>query len=401
MLPLRSPFTLGLLVCFLALNALSSDVYLPALPSIAEHFDAQVAAVQLTLSVFLVGFAISHLIYGPLSDRFGRKPVLTFGLTLFVVSSIGCALSDSLQMLVVFRFLQAFGCSAGTVVPRAMIRDVFGSLEAGRVLSYMGTAMALAPALGPTIGGHLTVWFGWESVFWFLGVFCLACALLFIARVPESFPDKNLDALRLRDLARNYWQLLFDRHFLGYTACLGFLFAGLFAFISISPYVLIELFGVAPERFGYYWLVTVVGYVVGSLISARLHQSFSVLALLRLGAAALTVAGCSMLGLARFGVYDPWAVIGPQSVYMLGLGIVVPQATAGVMASYPRIAGTASAFAGFLQMSFAALAGLVIALLHDGTPRVMATASAVAGISTLLTVMLMRSTHAESAESTT
>jgi DHA1 family bicyclomycin/chloramphenicol resistance-like MFS transporter len=397
MLSLRSPITMGLLVSFLALNALSSDVYLPALPTIAANFDADVAAVQLTLSTFLFGFALSHLIYGPLSDRFGRKPVLILGLGLYIFSSIGCALSDSLQMLVIFRFLQACGCSAGTVIPRAMVRDIYGPIEAGRVFAYMGSVMALAPAFGPLIGGHLTVWFGWEAVFWFLSLFCFVAMLSFVARVPESFPEKNPDALHLNDLIRNHWQLIFDRRFLGYTACLGFLFTGLFGFISIAPYLLIELFGIPPERFGYYWLIMVVGFVIGSLLSARLHVSFSVLTLLRTGALVLAIAGYSMLALVNAGVHSPWAIVGPQAVYMLGLGIVVPQATAGVMASYPRIAGTASAFAGFLQMSFASLAGLLIATLHDGTPAVMATASATAGLSTLLIVILMRPVRNESA----
>lgn len=382
--------TIVVLVLLIALGPLCTDMYLPALPELVGYFKSSVEGVQLTLSIYLFGFGISHLFYGSAADHFGRRPVLLAGLVIFIASSIGCALAGSLNSLIGFRLLQSIGVSAGIVVPRAMIRDIYGPLESARVLSYMTTAMALAPILAPVLGGLLVTWLSWRAVFWTLALYGVAVTAGFHWLVPESLAQIRARRFELANLIRDKTELLTNRPVVGYFLCATFVFTGLFCFIATSPYVLIDYMGVPPDHFGYYFGLPVIGYMSGTMLGARLHYRVARTGLIRFGIHAVVLAAACMLILAVLRLRDPFAVIGPQMLYAFGTGLVMPQAVAGVMAPLPRLAGTASALLGFIQMSFAAVLVSLIGMLHDGTSLTMSGAMTLMAICAAASFRLVR-----------
>lgn len=371
MLPPRSLATTLAIAALVALGPLSTDMYLPALPTLAREFDTDSGSVQLTLSLFLGGFAIAQLIYGPLSDRYGRKPVLLGGLGLFLISSIACALATRIESLILFRFLQALGGSAGPVLGRAMVRDIHGPKEAGRVLSHIGSAMALGPAIAPIVGGYLLVWLGWASIFWFLALFSLFAIWLLSFRIAESAPKHYRHPRSLGRILRDFGLLLQDRNYLGYTLACSFSFAGLFVFLSVSSFVIIDYFGYPPERFGLWFLMVVSGYLTGTLGGGRLSRVLGHRKLVAIGSLICLVSGIVM---AAVGFNEPTHALYlmlPMLGFMIGVGIVMPQSMAGALADYPQIAGSASGLMGFIQMTLAGGIGVIAGQLHDGTPAVM------------------------------
>ena len=381
MLEARSLATTLAIAALVALGPLSTDMYLPALPTLARVFAADSGQVQLTLSLFLAGFAIAQLVYGPLSDRYGRKPVLMGGLGLFLISSIACALATHIETLIAFRFLQALGGSAGPVLGRAMVRDIHGPKEAGRVLSHIGSAMALGPAVAPIVGGYLLIWLGWASIFWFLVLFSLFAIWLLHFKIGESAPEEYRHPRSLQRILSDFGLLLRDRHYLGYTLACSFSFAGLFVFLSVSSFVIIDYFGYPPERFGLWFLMVVAGYLSGTLGGGRLSRVLGHQRLVAIGSLICLASGVIMALVGFDGPEHALQLMLPMLGFMVGVGIVMPQAMAGAMADYPQIAGSASGLMGFIQMTLAGGIGVIAGHLHDGTPFVM---SAMIGLCGLL-----------------
>ena len=366
-----------------ALGPLSTDMYLPTLPSLTQALNTTPAMVQLTLSLFLAGFAVAQIIYGPLSDRFGRKPVLMSGLLLFVLASIGCALSADIYTLIAFRFLQALGGSAGPVLGRAIVRDIHGPRNAARVLSHIASAMALAPAVAPIVGGFMAIHLGWTSIFWFLALFGLAGTALLHFKIAESAPEEHRQPKSLRTIGADYYTLLHDRQYLGYMLTCSLSYAGLFCFLSGSSFVIIEFFGIPPQWFGMLFMLVVLGYMSGSLLGGRLSHKKGYRELVRLGAFVCMAAGLLMLGLTLTGAAHVAHIVTPMMLFMLGTGLVMPQSMAGALANYPHMAGSASGLLGFIQMSSAGVAGIVVGHGYDGTPLMMSAAIASMGVLTL------------------
>ncbi len=377
--PKSVPYTLFLSAA-VALGPLSTDMYLPTFPLLAEVFSASVAEVQLTLSVFTFTIAVCQLGYGPLTDRFGRKPVLLAGFFIFTVASYACLGARNIEELILYRFLQALGVCASIVVPRAMVRDLFEREQAAKQLSRMGTIMGFAPAIAPVIGGYLAVFYGWHSVFVFLGTASLLMALTVAFLVEETHLSKDKNALRPRYILGNYTALFKHPEFLAYALSGGLCFAGLFSFISGSPLVLIEVFGIPADHFGYYFGSVVVGFMSGTLVGPLLTQKGGLIFALKIGTVISAVGGILMLALALGNVDHEFAVIFPMMLYVLGLGIVLPQSQAGAMAPFPEKAGSASALMGFLMLGFAALLGYLIAVFYDGTQMAMVSAIGTMGV---------------------
>ncbi len=375
----RSRRIATLLTCLVALGPLSTDLYLPSLPAMVDVFGTDVARVQLTLSVFLVGFAVSQLAYGPLSDRFGRRPVLLGGLAIYCVASLACAFATTIGGLIAARFLQALGGCCGPVIARAIVRDIHGLQRAARMLAYISAATALAPAIGPVIGGYLEVAFGWRSNFFALTLFGVVVLTAVFATLCETNVDRNPDAARPAMLLANYRVVLRHGSFLGYALCVAFCYSGLFAFISGSSFVLIDVLHVAPNRFGYCFAVVVAGYMSGTLSAGRLTMRLGIDRMISIGTLLSALSGTVMAALSLSGVYTLSAVLVPTFFYMLSAGLVLPNAMAGAIAPFPRMAGSASALMGFIQMGWAAFLGYLVGHLHNGTPAPMAIAMAVAG----------------------
>ena len=390
---LRGPVA-ALLTAVVAIGALSIDMTLPSLPATAEALGTEAATAQLTVTLFLAGFALAQLVHGPLSDRIGRRRVLLGGLAVYVVGGLACWAAPSAPLLVAGRLLQALGAGSGPVVGRAVIRDLYEPERAARVLGYMGTAMALTPILAPIVGGVVHVAFGWRAVYLTLaacGAVFLGLALLL---VPETNRRRDPDALRPGHLRTNAADLLTDRSFLGYVLVVALMFGGQFAFISGSSFVLIEVLAVAPDVYGLCFGLVAFGIMTGSFLAARLSPRVGIDPLIA-GATGLGAgAGCLMAALAWGGVWTVAAVIGPMYAFSVGVGIVLPTAIAGAIGPFPRTAGLASAVLGFLQLTAAALYGLAVGRLYDGTPVPMAVAIAAAGLAALVAHRLVRAPRA-------
>lgn len=383
----KSLLATAIIASLVAIGPLSTDMYLPAFPVLMQSFNADINQVQHTLSIFLIGFALAQLIYGPLSDRFGRKPVLIGGLLLFLLSSLAIAFAESISTLSTLRLLQAIGGSAGPVLGRAMVRDIHGPKDSARLLSYIGTAMAVAPAAAPILGGYLTVWFGWQSIFLFLAAYSIVGVMLLGMSIPETAPPGSHHIISISNLIKNYTILLKHPTWRWYTLSCSFVFAGLFSFLSGSSFVIIQFLGYKEEQYGLFFALVVAGFMTGTLIAGRLVRGIGINRLMGYGSLVAATGGITMAALAVAEVHHVAAIVIPQMIYMVGVGIVMPQAMAGALAPFPLMAGTASALLGFVQMSFSAGIGVLVGRYHDGSPLSMALAIALMGILTLVSFL--------------
>lgn len=390
MLAPRSFAFAAVLTAFVALGPLTVDMYLPALPALTREFTADVAEVQLTLSVYLAGFAGAQLVAGPLSDRFGRRPLLVGGTALYIAASIACALAPGIAFLIAARFVQSLGVCAGMVVARAAVRDVWGRDGAASVFAYMGTAMALAPLLAPMAGGLIAIGYGWRVIFAVLALFGAALLYVTATGMAETNAHKSPDAMKPARLLGNYRRLAASRLYLAYVLTGSAAFAGLFAFISGSPFVLVDFLGLSPPAYGLSFGLVAAGFMVGSTVSGRLARRVGIDRLIRAGVILCLVGGAMALGMPLALGPSVAVVIGPMVVFLAGFGLVAPNAMAGALGPYPEMAGAASALLGFTQMSLAAVAGAAVGQLHDGTQLVMTAGVCVSGIATAAAFHLLR-----------
>jgi len=361
----RSVAVSALLTGLVALGALSTDMSLPMLPTIARELDAPVASVQLTLSVFMAGIAVGQLGYGPLSDRFGRRPLLLAGLGVFVIGGLTSALAPTIGVLIAARFVQAIGACAGPVVARAVVRDVYEPARAATVLAYMASAMALVPTLAPIAGGWLGEQLGWRALFVLMAAIGGGLAVALTRLLGETNRHRRADALRPAVLLATY--LGFFRHpgFVGFAFANALMFAGMFAYISGSSFVLVGQLGLAPTTYGFCFAAAAGGYATGAQVAGRLSARLGIVRLVRLGVAAGAAAGGVLLALhVAFGP-TVVTIVPAVAVYFAAAGLVMPSAFAGVLQPFPAAAGSAAAMAGFLQMLLAAAAGAVVGALID------------------------------------
>lgn len=358
---------LVLIVSLVALGPLSTDLYLPALPAIASDLHVGADSAQLTLSVFLLGFACGQLVVGPLSDRLGRRPVLLTGLVLYLAATLGCGLARTIGELQVARVLSALGACAGPVLGRAIVRDLFGPDRIARMLSYIGAAMSVAPMAGPPLGGALSAQFGWRGCFWFLGgisVLQLA-GVLWLLKETNRRPDP--DAINPCRILRNFGEFLRAPSFRGHVLCVAAAYGILFAYISGSSFVLQERYGLGPVAYGAAFGATVFGYFLAGLFSAR-QGSWRPQQLMRRGAALSLGATLAALGALAAGWLGPLLLVGLMFLAFAGVGLTFPNALAGALAPYPERAGAASSLVGFSQMTAASIVGALVGMAYMHLP---------------------------------
>ena len=361
-----------LLTFLTALGPITTGLYLPSLPAIQTYFGTDVSTTQLTLSVYLVVFAIAQLFYGPLSDQYGRKPIVLIGTIIYFLGSIICVIAPEIEILIAGRAIQALGGCAGLILARSMVRDIFGQDKTAKILSYMGTAMALAPAIGPVIGGYLTTAYGWQANFKILVVFGGLCFLGIIFLLQETNISKNPQAIHPGHLLKNYMTLLKDRAYLGYLLVISFSYSGMVAFVSGSAFFFIKVLKLQPDIFGYYFALTIVGYMIGTQIGGRMVGRIAIPRIVQYGCLLMAFSGVILLILALIPLNHVAAILLPMTLYMVGLGITFPSALAGVIGPYPKMVGTASSLAGFSQNIIAALVSLWVANHFDMTQFPMA-----------------------------
>jgi len=350
----------ALLAALTAIGPLTTDMYLPSLPDIARQLNASTAQVQFTISAYLIGFAIGQIFYGPVSDRHGRKPVLIAAITLYCVASLACALSTSIEMLIAARAVQALGGCGGIVLTRAIVRDLYSGARAGRELSLIGSVMALAPVLAPIAGGVVQTGFGWRVVFLTL----VAAGLIGVGTVwlllPETLNARAAEPVSIPSMARSYRVVARHPAYLAYLAITSASYAGLFAWISGSAFVLQNLYGLTPFDFGVAFALGSVGYMTGSALAARIVVRLGLDGVLGIGGCACAIGGIGMVAAVAFGLTSSLSLVFPVAIYLAGLGMVLPQGIAGAMTPFPERAGAASSLFGFVQQSAAALCGAVV-----------------------------------------
>lgn len=404
-MPLSSPSSrpqrsgLEMIVILGAMTAfapLSVDMYLPAFPELQRVFATDAGQVQLTLATFFVAFALGQVVYGPLADRFGRKPPLYAGLSLFVLASIGCALAQDIGQLAALRFLQALGAGAGVVVARAMVRDLFPPSEAVSVFSRLMLVIGVAPMLAPLLGGYLLLWFGWQSIFLALALFGLLCLLAIAVRLPESLAPENVQRLSARGMALGYAALLADRRFLGPALVGGLSIAGMFVYITVSPFVFIEVLGVPAESYGWIFGLNALGFILASQFNARFGRLFGPARVLPVAVALQLLVGLALLLGGAAGLGGRWGVFLPVFAYLVCLGFIMPNTAALAMAPFGRNAGSASALLGLLQFGLAAVAAAIAGVFaHDSAlPMALLIASCAAAGGLAYLLLLRRRTTA-------
>jgi len=350
-----------------AIGPLAIDMYLPALPGIARELGVPIAAVQVSLASYFAGMSIGQILYGPLSDRLGRKPILSFGLVIFVGASLACAFTTSVTQLVVFRFLQALGGCAPLVVPRAVVRDYFDGREAVRMLSMLILVMMLGPILAPFVGGQLLIRFGWRSMFFVLAGYGFVWLVLAAWLLPESLQASQRRRESVAAIVSTYARILRDRVYLGWVLSGALVFAGLLAYISGSSFVYIELFDVAPERFGLYFGANAIGLMIASQVNRFLAGRVDAATVVRVVLPFAVASGAALLVDAATGFGGFAGILIPLFCFIICHGFVGPNTTALAMSPYGAVAGSASALMGTLQFVLGAASGSLVSAFSNGT----------------------------------
>lgn len=386
-----------LLAAMSAIGPLTTDMYLPSLPDIAQRLDATTAQVQFTISSYLIGFAVGQIVYGPLSDRHGRKPVFIGAMALFCVATFVCALAPSIETLIAARFVQALGGCGGIVLARAVVRDLHSGVHAGREMSLITSVMAVAPVLAPVIGGAVQSVFGWRGIFVTLGVAGVAGLAVIWLLMPETLKTRSTERLSVASIWASYRIVAGNHAYLAYLAMSSAIYAGLFAWISGAAFVLQDLYGLTPFEFGFVFAVGSSGFLIGSFIATRIVRRVGIDGVISLGAAAAAVGGLGVLVSVAIDFNSSLSIVLPMSVYLSGLGMVLPQSIAGALTPFPERAGAASSLFGFVQQTIAAVCGALVGTLlgHDAWP--LAGAVAFMGVATLvlwLTTRGLRRRHA-------
>nr|VFK20787.1 MAG: MFS transporter, DHA1 family, bicyclomycin/chloramphenicol resistance protein [Candidatus Kentron sp. LPFa]VFK34742.1 MAG: MFS transporter, DHA1 family, bicyclomycin/chloramphenicol resistance protein [Candidatus Kentron sp. LPFa] len=358
------PGLIILLAACTALGPISITLYTPSMSAIAAELGATLPAVQNTLALFLLGFGGGHLFIGPISDRFGRRPVILVGMALYGLAGLVCAQTTSIEEMQIARFCQGLLACSGSLIARAVVRDRFEGVKALRMFSFIGTIVALAPALGPFVGGQLQVWFGWRATFYVLAGF--GFLLLFFCgvflRESNINPVVGFSPLRL---ARTYGGLLRHRSYMGTVFLVGFTFAGFFANHNFLPFLLIGELGIRPNYFGLLVVFIASAFAMGSFLVGRSGEKLSARTLVITGTLVSLLGGLSMILLS--GELTIIRVVVPMMIFGLGFGLITPPAINIALAPFPLAAGSASAMLGFIQMGAAGLINMTTGPLYDGT----------------------------------
>jgi DHA1 family bicyclomycin/chloramphenicol resistance-like MFS transporter len=349
-----------LLASLTALGPLSMDMYVPSLPDIGRALHAPISQVQLTISSYLFGYAAGQLLYGPVSDRFGRKPVLLAALLLYGIGSVVCALTPSIETLIAVRFVQALGGAGAIVLARAVVRDLYSGVRAGRELSLMGSIQAFAPIVAPVIGGALQTAFGWRASFIVLVAFALCAGAATARLLPETLHRRTPGPLSLAALGGLYRSVLKHPAFLAFLAIMTPTFVGLYAWVSGASVVIQGVYGLSPLAFGATYAAGSLGYMAGTTIAARNVVRFGLDRTIGIGGAIMAAGGLAMATAVGLGLASVAWLVGAMTVYLAGMGLAMPQTMAGALTPFGDRAGTASSLLGFSQQTCAAIAAAAI-----------------------------------------
>ncbi|MBI6613567.1 multidrug effflux MFS transporter [Pseudomonas simiae] len=376
---LSTGFWLMLLTALIALPRVTLDMHLPALPAMADYFHTSDSQLQLTLTLYALGSAISLLVSGPLTDRFGRRPVLLVGLFLYVLATAACALADNLAVLIIARLFQALGGCCTTVIGRVIVRDYFDRDEQARLLGLISMAMAISPMAAPVLGSLMLPFINWRGLFVLLGgIGAVLCGVVY-RRLPETRPPE-VAAAPPQGLLRLYGQLLRDRYFLRYALAIGCVYSTYFPFISESSALLQRGFHLSATAYALVFAATISGYMLGANLFRRLVRRFDPDRLIAVGIG-LNLLGSVTLALATTALPGEWlAIVLPMVLIMVSVGMTIPACQLSVLQPYGAIAGTASGLFFFTQMLLTAVSSWATGLMSDGTSAPLVIMTSVASV---------------------
>ncbi len=375
----HAPLLVLIALC-LMLQPLSTDLYLASLPGLALSFNVAPSVVQLTLSLFVIGFGAAQLIIGPLSDRFGRRPILLGGLGVYLSASALCALAPAINVLIAARFVQAIGCCTAVIVARAIVRDAYAPEDSAKVIARAASWLSLAPIFGPILGSYLQVGLGWRAAFVALGLISAALLTLVLLRLPETNAHKNPQATEWHGLLANYRLVLGAREFWAYALPGAFSYGAIFCFISGSSVVLIRVLHVPTAWFGYCFAIGVSGYTLGTLVCRRLIPLIGTTRTLQIGASISLASGLLFLGAVTLGIAHWSLVVAAMFLTMGAHGFNFPVSQSGAVTPFPKQAGTAAGLAGAFYMAVAFIVGTIVGATHNGSLFPLALISCTLGI---------------------
>lgn len=370
-----------------AISPFSIDMYLPGFPAIARDLNTTVANVQLSLSSFFVGISVGQLLYGPLLDRYGRKRPLYFGITLYLLSSVGCVFAHSVESLILYRFLQALGGCVGMVASRAMIRDLFPVSEIAKVFSLLMLVIGVSPLLAPTLGGYVTAIFGWQYVFIILTIMSalILAAVHFV--LPESrVPDKTL-SLKPRPILTSFYKVLINPQFYTYTFTGAIAASGLYAYIAGSPYVFMEIFKVSEEQYGWIFAFIAVGIIGASQLNTILLRRLKSEEIIVGALFCQAITGLILFLGAYYGFTGLGSTIFLIFIFLCCQGFSFPNSSALALTPFSKNAGTASALMGSIQMALGAFASVMVSLLSNHTAIPMTAVMALCAVGSLVILL--------------
>jgi DHA1 family bicyclomycin/chloramphenicol resistance-like MFS transporter len=366
--PMKSKiFILSLILgCLLMLNPVGLDMFLPAVPNIARGLDTTSNQIMNSMSSLFFGNAMGRLVLGPLSDRYGRKPIIFLTLIIFTGSAFASSLASSIEFFIFFRFIQGFSIAGGHVFSLSVARDLFEKEQLGKIIANAAAIMGLAGIVFPILGGQIIQFMPWQSIFWVMSIFGLTVFLFVMFSYTETIKQKNLRAVNARSLLLNWFKIINDPVFLRYALCSSFVSAGFFAYVTVSPTLLREVFGISAFGYGLSFAFLALSFVISNLIAGQLVLRIGQSRLLWIGGAMAVLGSGMMLGLSIMEIDSPIAIIIPTAIYFFAIGWIAPQANALALQPFEYSAGTASALLGFISMVVSAFTGFILSFaVHD------------------------------------
>ena len=373
-------FILGLLAM---LMPLSIDMYLPALPVISAQFGVPAGSAQMTLSTYILGFALGQLFYGPMADSFGRKPVILGGTLIFAGAAVACAQAQTIDQLIVMRFFHGLAAAAASVVINSLMRDIYPKEEFSRMMSFVMLVTTIAPLVAPMAGGAVLVWFSWHVIFWILALAALLASAMIFFFIDETLPAERRQKFHIRTTMGNFASLFRHKRVLSYMLASGFSFAGMFSFLSAGPFVYIELNHVSPQHFGYYFALNIVFLFIMTIINSRFVRRVGALNMFRAGLWIQFVMAIWLV-LSAFTGVGFWALVVGVAAFVGCVSMVSSNAMAVILDEFPHMAGTASSLAGTFRFGIGAIVGALLSMATFNTAWPMLWAMAFCATSSIL-----------------
>jgi DHA1 family bicyclomycin/chloramphenicol resistance-like MFS transporter len=386
----RYPLRLMAVLCALmGFASISTDFYLPAMPAMARAFGVGAGTMEGTIAGYLVGFSSGQLVWGPLGDRFGRKRPIAIGLVLFIIGSAGCAMAGSAEMVIVWRIVQACGACAGVVLSRAMVRDLYGPEKSGQMMSTLITVMAIAPLIGPLLGGQVLLYEGWRAIFWLLVAVGVLTGLG-LASVPETLPPERRSSADLAGAFAAYRALIGNRRVLSCALLGGFYYMGVYAYVAGSPFAFITYYHVPSQAFGLFFGTGIIGIMMANMVNVRLLPHLGGWRLIRWGVMMAAFSGIAVFVATMTG----WGGLGLLAlscfVFVAASGLIVANSMAWAMAEHPKQAGAVSALMGASQYGSGMIGSALISVYADGSLRPLGMVIAMGGVAAMISLGLTR-----------